>query len=483
MDASLFPDWFLQTVQATDLAILWYMLAVNSFFGLLLVLAGPQLFSHWRFGSEDVLARSLTSSAVPRVSILVPAYNEAVSIVDSLRSLLTLQYPYYEVVLVNDGSTDETMRRLRDAYDLYEVPPAVMRRLRTQRVRAYYRSRTWSKLLVVDKVNGGKADSLNVGLDAARFPYVLACDADTLIEPDALLRLARPFLFDQKIAAVGGTIRVVNSCRVEDGRVVEARVDSRWLAGVQTVEYLRAFLFGRLGWNLLGGNLIISGAFGLFRRDYLTEILGYATSTVTEDFELIVRLQRHLKEHAIAGQVVFIPDPVAWTEVPNSLAVLGRQRERWHRGLITTMVAHRKLIFNPSYGATGLIAMPYFLIAELFAPVVEVFGLVITVVCCFMGILEPGFALAFFAAAYLFGTLLSLAAILMEEVSFQRYRRPADTLRLVLFAFIEPFGYRQVTVWFRLKAFVRYFQGDRSWGRMKREGFDQARPREAAPPA
>jgi cellulose synthase/poly-beta-1,6-N-acetylglucosamine synthase-like glycosyltransferase len=465
------PNWLSLIAQWADMTILWYMFLVNSFFALLLALAAPQLFAHWRFGSEDVLARSLTSSAVPRVSILVPAHNESMSIVDSLRSLLTLQYPYYEVVLVNDGSTDDTMAKLHAAYDLYEVPPAVMRRLRTAQVKAYYRSRTWSKLLVVDKQNGGKADSLNVGLDAARFPYVLACDADTLIEPDALLRLARPFLFDQKIAAVGGTIRVVNSCTVEDGRVTDARVDSRWLSGIQTVEYLRAFLFGRLGWNLLGGNLIISGAFGLFRRDYLTEILGYATSTVTEDFELIVRLQRFLKEQHKPGKVVFIPDPVAWTEVPTSVAVLGRQRERWHRGLIATMVSHRTVLFNPRYGAMGLIAMPYFLIAELMAPLVEALGLVITILCTLTGVLAPGYALAFFATAYLFGTLLSLAAILMEEVSFHRYRRTSDTLRLVLFAFIEPFGYRQVTIWFRLKAFVRYFQGDHSWGRMKREGF------------
>ena len=476
-------DWFSIAVQAADLSILWYMLLVNSFFALLLMLAAPQLFAHWRFGSEDVLARSLTSSAVPRVSILVPAHNEAVSIVDSLRSLLTLQYPYYEVVLVNDGSKDDTLQRLRDAYDLYEVPPAVMRRLPTKEVRAYYRSRTWSKLLVVDKQNGGKADSLNVALDAARFPYVLACDADTLIEPDALLRLARPFLFDQKIAAVGGTIRVVNSCAVEDGRVTDARVDGRWLSGIQTVEYLRAFLFGRLGWNLLGGNLIISGAFGLFRRDYLTEILGYATSTVTEDFELIVRLQRYLKEQGKPGKVVFIPDPVAWTEVPTSVAVLGRQRERWHRGLIATLVSHRGVIFNPRYGAMGLIAMPYFLFAELLAPLVEALGLVITVLCALTGVLAPGFALAFFATAYLFGTLLSLAAILMEEVSFHRYRRTSDTLRLVWFAFIEPFGYRQITIWFRLKAFVRYFKGDHSWGRMKREGFGGAQPGPATAPA
>jgi cellulose synthase/poly-beta-1,6-N-acetylglucosamine synthase-like glycosyltransferase len=471
------------TVHAADLTVLWYTFLVNSFFALLLVLAGPQLFAHWRFGSEDVLTRSLTSSAAPRVSIIVPAYNESLSIVDSLRSLLTLRYPYYEVVLVNDGSTDDTLQRLIEAYDLYEVPPAVMRRLRTQKVRAYYRSRTWTKLLVVDKINGGKADSLNVALDAARFPFVLACDADTLIEPDALLRLTRPFLFDQKIAAVGGTIRVVNSCTVRDGRVTDARVDSRFLPGVQTVEYLRAFLFGRLGWNLLGGNLNISGAFGLFRRDYLTEILGYATSTVTEDFEVSVRLQRHLKEGALKAKVTFIPDPVAWTEVPTSMKVLGRQRERWHRGLIATLVTHRKVLFNPKYGATGLIAMPYYLFCEMLAPLIEAIGFVLTLAGTAFGLLSPAYAVAFFMVTYLYGIVLSLAAVLMEEATFHKYRRPADSLRLILFAFIEPLGYRQATVWFRLKAFWRYFRGDHSWGRMQREGFSTSPAAASAPAA
>jgi cellulose synthase/poly-beta-1,6-N-acetylglucosamine synthase-like glycosyltransferase len=465
------PEWLLTLVRSADLTVLWYTFIVNSFFLVLLVLAVPQLFAHYRFGSEDVLIRGLTSSAAPRVSIIAPAYNESVSIVESVRALLTLRYPYYEVVLVNDGSKDDTLQRLIDAYDLYEVPPAVMRRLRTERVRAYYRSRTWTKLLVVDKQNGGKADALNVGLDASRFPYVLACDADTLIEPDALLRLTRPFLFDEKIAAVGGTIRVVNSCTVSDGRVTDARVDSRWLPGIQTVEYLRAFLFGRLGWNLLGGNLNISGAFGLFRRDYLTEILGYATSTVTEDFEVSVRLQRHLKEKHISAGVTFIPDPVAWTEVPTTAKVLGRQRERWHRGLIAALITHRQVMFNPKYGATGMIALPYFLFAELLGPVVEAVGLVITLVGTAFGLLEPAYAVAFFVVTYMYGIMLSLAAILMEEASFHRYKRTSDSLRLALFAFIEPLGYRQITVWYRLKAFWRYFRGDMSWGKMTREGF------------
>lgn len=470
MPALSLSDWLV----AADVAALWYTFLLNSFFFLLLILATPQLFAHWRLASEDLLTRSFTSSAAPRVSVVVPAHNEAVTIVDSLRSLLTLHYPYFEVVLVNDGSTDDTLQRLIDAYDLYEIPQAVMRRLRTERVRACYRSRTWSKLLVLDKENGGKADALNVGLDAARFPFALVCDADTLIEPDALLRLTRPFLFDQKIAAVGGTIRVVNGCTVRDGRVAEARVDGRWLAGVQTVEYLRAFLFGRLGWNLLGGNLIISGAFGLFRRQYLMEILGYSTGTVTEDFELIVRLQRFLREKAIDAKVTFVPDPVAWTEVPTSVRVLGRQRERWHRGLIATLVRHRRTIFNPHYGPTGLIGMPYFLLGEMVAPIVEAAGLLLTFAGTLLGLLSTRFFIAFFLVAYLYGVALSLAAILLEEATFHRYRRPIDSLRLVFFAFVEPLGYRQLTVWFRLRAFVRYFRGDHTWGRMRREGFRRA---------
>ncbi|HJU73017.1 MAG TPA: glycosyltransferase family 2 protein, partial [Gemmatimonadaceae bacterium] len=231
-----------------------------------------------------------------------------------------------------------------------------------------------------------------------------------------------------------------------------------------------------LGWNLLGGNLNISGAFGLFRRDYLTEILGYATSTVTEDFEVSVRLQRHIKEKALKAEATFIPDPVAWTEVPTSLKILGRQRERWHRGLIATLITHRKVLFNPRYGATGTIAMPYYLFAECLGPMVEAIGMVLTLIGTAFGLLAPAYAIAFFAVTYLYGIALSLAAILMEEASFHRYRRPADSLRLAFFAFIEPLGYRQLTVWFRLKAFWRYMRGDRSWGKMQREGF-------ALPPA
>ena len=454
-----------------DRLALFYMLALNSFYALLLVLSIPELWSHWHLAEDEHLTLVLGTEALPPLSILVPAYNEEMTIVESVVSFLTLQYPHHEVVLVNDGSSDDTMPKVIEAYDLYQVPPAFMINVPTKPVRAYYRSRRYSKLLVIDKENGGKADALNAGLNAARFPYVLAVDADTLIEPDALLRLARPFLLGKPVAAVGGTIRVANACTVAHGRVLEARVDKRLLPSIQVLEYLRAFLFGRLGWNRLGGNLIISGAFGLFKRDHLLAIRGYRTGTVTEDMDLVVRLHRHLREHKLADTMSFIPDPVAWTEVPSSVRVLGRQRERWHRGLLETLWFHRDLLFNVRYGAVGLIAYPFFLFGEALSPIVEVLGYIGVAISLTIGVVDFNFAWLLLSVAVLYGMLLSLWAILLEEASFRRYRRPGDILRLLFTTLIEGFGYRQMTLVFRLKAFWRLLRGDRRWGVMKREGF------------
>ncbi|HUF28297.1 MAG TPA: glycosyltransferase [Gemmatimonadaceae bacterium] len=454
-----------------DGAALVYFLGLNSFYALLLVLSIPELWSHWHLAEDEQLTRVLGTEALPPMSILVPAYNEEVSIVESVLSFLTLQYPHHEVVLVNDGSRDGTMARLTEAYDLYQVPPAFTVTLATQPIRGYYRSRRHSKLLVIDKESGGKADSLNAALNAARFPYVLAVDADTLIEPDALMRLSRPFLLGKSIAAVGGTIRVANACRIEHGRVVEARVDRRLLPAVQVVEYLRAFLFGRLGWNRLGGNLIISGAFGLFKRQYLLAIRGYRTGSVTEDMDLVVRLHRYLREHRLSDIMPFIPDPVAWTEVPTSIRVLGRQRERWHRGLLETLWIHRDLLFNYRYGRVGMLAYPYFLFGEALAPVIEVLGYIGVIAGLALGVVDLQFAWLFFSVVVLYGMLLSVWAILLEEVSFRRYTRRVDVVRILINAVAESFGYRQLTVLFRLKAFWNFARGERRWGAMTREGF------------
>ena len=458
-------------IHTTDVVILSYFLVLNTFYALLLVLAIPEIWEQTRLAEDEDFQRLMQSDALPPITILVPAYNESATIETSVTAILTLEYRNFEVVVVNDGSKDETLERMRHTFELYEVPRTYPEAIPTRPVRAVYRSRTRTRLLVVDKENGGKADSLNAAINASRFPLVIAVDADTLIEPDALLRLTRPFLLGARIAAVGGTVRVANGCTVRDGRVTDARVPRRFLPGIQVVEYLRAFLFGRLGWNRLGGSLVISGAFGLFRKDYLHAIGGYHPASVVEDLDLVVRLHRYLQERKIRYEIAFIPDPVAWTEVPESGRILSRQRERWHRGLIAAMWQYKGMLFNPRYGRVGLIAMPFFTFGEMLAPLVEVLGYVVTIVGLAYGAIDTSFALLFLLVAWGYGMLLSIWAVVLDEVSFRRYGRLGDLVRLLVYATFETFGYRQRTVWWRLKAFVNVWKRRQVWGEMVRKGF------------
>lgn len=467
-------DTLADLVITADRAIIWYFLAVNSFYALLLVLSVPEIWKHWKIMTDEDLHLYVGSEALPPISVLVPAYNMEASITESVSAQLALRYPQHEVIVVNDGSTDGSMDRLREAFDLYEVPPAFPRRIPTAPTRAFYRSRTHPALLVVDKENGGKGDALNVGLNSARCPLVVAVDADTLVAPDALLRLVRPFLLGEHVAAAGGTIRVANGCRVERGRVIEARVPRHFLSAVQVPEYLRAFLFGRLGWNRLGGNLIVSGAFGLFQRQYLLAIGGYTSGSVVEDLDLVVRLHAHLRARRLPYAIPFIPDPVAWTEVPSDVRTHRRQRERWHRGLIATLFAHRSMLFNPRYGRVGLLTMPFFFFGEMLAPLVELLGYTLTLLGWFLGILSAQFALLFLAVALGYQLLLSVWAVVFEETTYHVYPRTGDFVRLLTYAAAEPFGYRQLTVLWRLYAFLNVVRGRRSWGEMRRRGFSPA---------
>lgn len=455
-------------------AVLVYFLAVNGWYLVLLLSAGMEMSRYVLLARGRARWRLMGSRVAPSISMLAPAYNEAATIGESVRALLALFYPNLEVVVVNDGSKDETMDVLRDTFDLAPIHPVYQKRIRSNEVVGLYRSRMHPNLVVVDKVNGGKADALNAGLNLATGELVCAIDADTLIEPDSLQRMVRPFLETDRVVAVGGTIRIANGSEVEGGRLVRARAPRRLLPGCQVVEYLRAFLFGRLGWNRLGGNLIISGAFGLFRHESMMAAGGYEHSTVGEDMEIALRLRRLGYEQRGPRDISFVPDPVAWTEAPETARVLGRQRDRWHRGLADVLWRHRGVMLNPRYGSMGMVVFPYFVLVELLAPVVEFLGLAGLAAGLLLGSVNVPFAILFFLVAYGLGAVLTVLTLVLEEASFHRYGGYGDRALLVLWALLENVGYRQLTVLWRLRGIWKYLRGSKSWGAMERKGFRKA---------
>ena len=453
--------------------VLIYFLGVNAWYLVLLISSLIEMRRHMLLIADESRHLLLSSTLSPTISILAPAFNEESTIEGSLRALLALQYPRLEVIVISDGSKDETVRVLVERFDLVPVKTIYERRINTKPVRNLYRSATYPSLVVVDKENGGKADALNVGLSFARGELVCAMDADTLIEGDGLQRMVRPFLYATDVVATGGTIRVVNGSEVEFGRIVRARVTTHALAGIQVVEYLRAFLFGRLGWNRLGGNIIISGAFGLFRRESVVNAGGYLHDTVGEDMELVLRLKRLSYEQSGPGTIAFVPDPVAWTEVPETLKVLGRQRDRWHRGLADVLWRHRRMFLNPRYGVTGLFVFPYYVFVELLAPLIEATGLITLASGLILGIVDWRFAALFWLTAYGLGTALTAFTLILEDISFHRYNTFRDRGLLFWWALMENLGYRQMTVYWRLRGLWKFLLGRKDWGVMERKGFQK----------
>jgi cellulose synthase/poly-beta-1,6-N-acetylglucosamine synthase-like glycosyltransferase len=450
--------------------VLAYFVLLNGYYFITSILSFRALRQHARSLNATDTADLIRFGGAPPVSVLVPAYNEAANCLATIRSLLDLEYPEYEILFINDGSTDETMELIRDAYELVPAFRLTTSDLGRGAVKAIYQSTTVPRLWVIDKENGGKPDALNTGLDYCQTPLFCALDADTALERDALLRLCRSFLEDGDTVAAGGIVRVANGSTFVDGRVQEVRLPDGLLARLQVVEYLRAFLAGRMGWSSMDVLLIVSGAFGMFRREVVVAAGGYSSRTVGEDMELIVRLHRHLRERKQDYRISFVPDPVAWTEVPESLRVLGHQRDRWQRGLLQSLSVHRKMLFSPKYGRIGMVAFPYFWFMEGFGPVIEFLGYIAFTVAIVFGWVSPPFVIAFLLLAIFSGIALSLAAVGLEELSFRRYSRTRDFARLLMLSVFENFGYRQYLAMARFKGVIMAMLGRRSWGSMERRG-------------
>lgn len=479
-------NWQLVAERAIDgfnTFVLAYFLLLNlSYAGLFLVsLREVLLFLKRTFFSD--YQQILRSNMTLPITLIVPAHNEEKTIVDTVRSLQMLNYPEFEIIVVNDGSTDRTLANLLAAYELRRVDRVYKRSLPTKAVRALYASPLIPNLTLVDKEGGGKADALNCGINLSKYPLFCSMDADSVIEDDALLKAVKPFMeHPGETIAVGGIVRCVNGCTVTDGRVTTIRLPSRALPIFQVVEYLRAFLSGRLGWSALRGLLLISGAFGVYRKAAVVEVGGYDSSTDTEDLELVMALHERFRATRRSYRIVFVPDPVCWTEVPGTWRMLRRQRNRWHRGMLQSLQRHRRMLFNPRYGIMGMVVLPYFLLFETMGPFVETLGYITVPLAWVLGMLNTEFFLLFFLLAVAFGVFLSVAAILLEEISYRRYPSWSDLWKLLALGVLENFGFRQLLALFKIQAFWEYLRGLRRWGVLHRAGFEKAETAAGRPP-
>jgi len=420
----------------------------------------------------------VSSPLAPSLSVIAPAFNESRTIVDNIRTLLSLYYNNYEVVVVNDGSTDDSLEKMIEHYQLEKVNYYFDYRLPCKRIRGVYKSenRSFKKLTVIDKANGGKADSLNAGLNVCRNDLVVSIDADSIMEPDALLKMAKPFMEakEKKVIGAGGVIRIANSCEISGGHINKINLPKQFLPRAQVMEYTRAFLMGRMAWSELDGLLLISGALGMFDREIVIQAGGYKTNTVGEDMEMVVRIRRYMADNKLDYDVVYIPDPLCWTEVPSNLKVLARQRSRWTRGTMETLWTHRKLLFNRKYGKLGMLGYPYWLMFEYLAPIVEFLGILWFIFLAISGRLNWPFFLLLTGFVYFFAVSLSIWSVLFEEITFHKYEKRRDVLRLIGTAFIEPVFYHPIVMLMSIKGNIDKLLKRNSWGKMERKGFNKS---------
>lgn len=468
-------DAIVQALVGFEWFILFYFLLLNTVYLVTVILGALEVRHTRRWEPTSDLDEIFANPLTPGVSVVAPAYNEELSILESVRSILRLRYPEFELIVVDDGSTDNTFGLLRDEFDLRPTQRLVPSLVPTiGEVTEVHEAAGDVPLVVVRKTNTGRrSDATNAGINAARKPLVCIVDSDSVLDENALLLVARPFVEDpEHVVATGGVVRAMNGAVVRDGVIEDIRLPKGWLARIQVVEYLRSFLLGRTGWSRIGGLMIISGAFGLFRTDLLHRLGGYDLENIGEDAELVTRIHKTMHDEGVEYRVVFVAEPVCWTEVPDKLKGLAGQRRRWSLGGAEVIWKHRRMLGNPRYGVIGMLTLPFFLLFEILGPVVELVGLISLVLGASLGLLDPQFALIVGGLAIAYGLLLSAAAIAVEEFSFRRYRRWSDLLLTIATSFLEWFGFRQLHAWWRLQGLWAAVRGRRvEWGEIERTGF------------
>ncbi len=458
-------DWF-------NYGVIAYFGVANIIYAFLLIVATIVIVRHMKRLRYGRYQADMPEALLLPVSMIIATYNEEGNIVDTVKALLRQDYPDYEVIVVDDGSEDATLERLIKAFKLERIDLVYRKILDTSDVRGFYVNPSIPNLTIISKDHGGKADSLNVGVNASRAPYICSVDADSILEEKAIRRLMRAVIEDPKtIIGTGGIVKILNGCKMRGGRIEELRLPEDSLSRFQIVEYMRSFLFGRAGWSAINALLIISGTFSVVNKRALLEVGGYTARTVTEDMDLILTLHERFIDEGRKYKILFVPDPVCWTEAPQSFKMLARQRRRWHMGLIQSIIKHKSMIFNPRYSTVGLFSLPYQFIIEMLGPVVEVAGYVVVTLCFFLGIVDGRFFVLFLTVAILLGVLLSTGAILLEEMTYMRYPKKSDFLILLLYGVLENFGYRQINSVWRTEALIKSLLGGKKWERVEKHGY------------
>ena len=448
-----------------------YTLFVLSFYFIILFISARQLRSEYGFNSKEADEDLLDSFDTKPVSILVPAYNEEAGIYNSVRSLLSIYYPEYEVIVINDGSKDRTAETMIESFQMVKTNKVLRTRIPTAEIKGIYRSTLYQNVYMIDKKNGGKADALNAGINLSHYPYVCSLDGDSVLERNAFLKVIKPILDSNgEVIAVGGSVRIANGCHIEGGEVMTVGLSNKPFVIMQVIEYLRAFLIGRIGLSRHNLLLIISGAFGVFEKESVTRIGGYRTNTVGEDMDLVVRLHRMIKDEGLNKKILYVPDPVCWTEAPESALYLRRQRQRWHRGLCEVIWNNKDMLFNPKYGLVGMLSMAYFFLIELMGVFFELIGYFLIIVGLLFSFINPEIAFLMASLSFLYGSILSMSGVLLEEWSLRKYPEPSDIIKLFLFALSETFWYRPLMIKWRLEGFFQFLAGKKDWGEMKRIG-------------
>jgi cellulose synthase/poly-beta-1,6-N-acetylglucosamine synthase-like glycosyltransferase len=456
--------------------ILIYFLTANSIYTLLMMLSLYSVSLHSKFAKSMGYQDVMDSPATPPVALIIPAHNEQDAIEATVRSVMALNYPEKEIIVVDDGSTDLTSQRLIEKFQLVKMDLIYRAAVPCKQPFAFYYNPDYPELILLIKENGGKSDALNAGINMARSPYFCTVDADSLIEKDALLRLMAPVIHSSVSTVVsGGVVRISNGCSIEHGQVENIALPRSWVERCQIVEYIRTFLFGRPGWNLLQATFICSGAFCLLHKETVVLAGGFSTDTVTEDVDMIATLHSFLRKKGWKYQMVFTTDPICWTEAPKRLTMLARQRRRWQLGLMQTVVKHSRMIWNPRYGLIGGLSMPFHAYIEAIGCVVEALGTILIPLSFVVGAMPFGLFLLLMFLAVGYGTLLSVGSVLLFEATVRRYPRVQDGLLLILYAFVENFGYRQVLTFMRAQGVLQFFKGRTKWEHVE-HGLVQQKP-------